>query len=67
MLALILASMGILDDIPEKKIRLVVAEHPYFVSGGNNCPFSLLFYEVRILNFVPLELDPPFQKFVKIP
>ncbi|KAF4370473.1 hypothetical protein CsatB_007914 [Cannabis sativa] len=34
-LALILASMGLLDDIPEKERRLVAAGQPYFVSDGS--------------------------------
>lgn len=40
-LALILASMGLLDDIPEKERRLIAAGQPYFVSDGNNHPLSL--------------------------
>ena len=35
-LALILASMGLLDDLPEKDRRLVAAGQAYFVSDGNN-------------------------------
>ncbi|PON90516.1 Hopanoid-associated sugar epimerase [Trema orientale] len=34
-LALILASMGLLDDIPEKERRLIAAGQPYFVSDGS--------------------------------
>ncbi|XP_062097706.1 uncharacterized protein LOC133803621 [Humulus lupulus] len=34
-LALILASMGLLDNIPEKERRLVAAGQPYFVSDGS--------------------------------
>lgn len=35
-LALILASMGLLDDIPEKERRLIAAGQTYFVSDGKN-------------------------------
>lgn len=34
-LAIILASMGLLDDIPGKEGRPVAAGQPYFVSDGN--------------------------------
>lgn len=35
-LALILASMGLLDDIPGKERHPVAAGQPYFVSDGKN-------------------------------
>lgn len=34
-LALILASMGLLDDIPGQKGRPIASGQPYFVSDGN--------------------------------
>lgn len=34
-LALLLASMGLLDDIPGKEGRPVAAGQPYFISDGN--------------------------------
>lgn len=39
-LALILASMGLLDDIPGKEGHPIAAGQPYFVSDGNNEPLS---------------------------
>lgn len=42
-LALILASMGLLDDIPRKEKHPVAAGQPYFVSDGNNEPLPQLF------------------------
>lgn len=35
-LALILASMGLLDDIPGREGHPVAAGQPYFISDGNN-------------------------------
>lgn len=35
-LALLLASMGLLDDIPGRKGHPVAAGQPYFISDGNN-------------------------------
>lgn len=35
-LALILGSMGLLDDVPGKDKRPVAAGQPYFVSDGNS-------------------------------
>lgn len=34
-LALILASMGLLDDIPGREGHVVAAGQPYFISDGN--------------------------------
>lgn len=37
-LALIMASMGLLDDIPGKERHPIAAGQPYFVSDGNSEP-----------------------------
>lgn len=43
-LAIILASMGLLDDIPGNEGRPVAAGQPYFVSDGNEWTRSLKIY-----------------------
>lgn len=47
-LALILASMGLLDDLTEKERRLVAAGQAYFVSDGNNKLLTTATYPNRI-------------------
>lgn len=54
-LALVMASMGLLDDIPgrDKERHPIAAGQPYFVSDGNNAtltlPFLIQFLFVVIL------------------
>lgn len=55
-LALVLASMGLLHDIPgrEKEKQPIAAGQPYFVSDGNNAilaSFTLIFLLCCIVNW----------------
>lgn len=43
-LALILASMGLLDDIPSQAKRRVAAGQAYFISDGNPSSFSFFLF-----------------------
>lgn len=45
-LALILASMGLLDDIPGKEKRPIAAGQAYFISDGILITISLLIYKI---------------------
>lgn len=66
-LALIMASMGLLDDIPgkNKEGHPIAAGQPYFVSDGNNAALTLSLL-IQLLLFLILLTGLPIRISLKV-